>query len=376
MVFLIKVLFFIPNLAHGGAERVLVNLVNHMDGGRFDITVQTMFDVGMYKDKLNANIRYIGGFPWYFRGNTYVYKLFSPKQLYKMYVKEEYDVIVSYLEGPSARVISGCDSKKTKLVNWVHIEFDNSKYATHIFRNTVEAKRCYNRFNRIICVSKTVKDSFEKIFPAAKPPQVIYNTVETDIVRKKAEEPVDDIVFEKDETNLISVAKLMKTKGFDRLIRIQKKLLNNGYKTHIYIVGKGEEQASLEKLIRENGLENSFTLIGFRENPYKYVKNADLYVCSSKQEGFSTAVTEALIAGTPVVSTNCSGAKELLGNGNEYGIVTENNENSLYNGITKMLSDKGGLEHYKKQAEIRGNKFNTEETVRAVENMLEEVVKE
>ena len=373
---MIKVLFFIPNLAHGGAERVLVNLVNHMDGDRFDITVQTMFDVGIYKDKLNANIRYIGGFPWYFRGNTYIYKLFSPKRLYKMYVKEEYDVIVSYLEGPSARVISGCDNKKTKLVNWVHIEFDNNEYATHIFRSAAEARQCYNRFDRIICVSKTVKDSFEKIFPAAKPPQVIYNTVETDIIRKKAEEPVYDVAFEKDEINLISVAKLMKTKGFDRLIKIQKKLRDNGYKTHIYIVGKGEEEVSLEKLIKENGLENSFTLIGFRENPYKYVKNADLYVCSSRKEGFSTAVTEALIVGTPVVSTNCSGAEELLGSGNEYGIVTENNEDSLYNGITKMLSDKGGLEYYKKQAEIRGSKFNTAETVKAVENMLEEVVKE
>ena len=90
-------MFFISNLAHGGAERVLVNLVNHMNYSKFDITVQTMFDVGIYRDKLNKQVRYIGGFPWYFKGNTLVYKLFTPKQLYKMYIKEEYDVIaVSY----------------------------------------------------------------------------------------------------------------------------------------------------------------------------------------------------------------------------------------------------------------------------------------
>lgn len=85
----------------------------------------------------------------------------------------------------------------------------------------------------------------------------------------------------------------------------------------------------------ENNLTDTFTFLGYRDNPYKYVKKADLYVCSSRREGFSTAVTEALIVGTPVVSTNCSGAYELLGKNNEYGIVTENNEDALYEGIKK-----------------------------------------
>ena len=157
---MIKILFFIPNLAHGGAERVLVNLVNHMDYNQFDVTVQTMFDVGIYKNKLNKKVRYIGGFPWYFKGNTIIYKLFSPSKLYKMYIKEKYDVIVSYLEGPSARVISGCTDPNTKLLTWIHIEFENKEYATHVFRDMKEAVKCYKRFNRIICVSQTVKESF------------------------------------------------------------------------------------------------------------------------------------------------------------------------------------------------------------------------
>ena len=100
------------------------------------------------------------------------------------------------------------------------------------------------------------------------------------------------------------------------------------------------------------------------------MKNADLYVCSSRREGFSTAVTEALIVGTPVVSTNCSGAYELLGDNNEYGIVTENDENALYDGIKKILTENGLLEHYAKQAKIRGQRFSTEKTVKAVEDML------
>ncbi len=373
---LLKVLFFIPNLAHGGAERVLVNLVNHMDYDKFDITVQTMFDVGIYRDKLNKQVRYIGGFPWYFKGNTLVYKLFTPRQLYKMYIKEEYDVIVSYLEGPSARVVSGCMNSKTKLVNWMHIELENEAYATHVFRNMAEAERCYRSFDCIACVSETVKKSFNSMFKVNVPVDVFYNTVETEVIRKNSEELIEDLKFNSEEINIISVAKLMKSKGYDRLVNVQKKLRADGFKTHVYIVGKGEEQNHLQKLIEENNIVDSWTFVGFKSNPYKYVKNADLYVCSSRKEGFSTAVTEALIVGTPVVSTNCSGATELLGYNNEYGIVTENNEEALYEGIKKMISDKKVFDYYKKQAKTRGNKFSTSETVKAVEEMLEEVAAE
>lgn len=370
---MLKVLFFIPNLAHGGAERVLVNLVNHMDYSKFDITVQTMFDVGIYRDSLNDQVRYIGGFPWYFKGNTLVYKLFTPNQLYKMYIKEDYDVIVSYLEGPSARVVSGCTNPKTKLINWMHIELENEEYATHVFRNMEEAKKCYRSFDRIACVSETVKESFNNMFQVSAPVNVFYNTVETEVIRRKSEESVDDLEFNSEEVNIISVAKLMKSKGYDRLVNVQKRLRAEGFNTHVYIVGKGEEQNHLQKMIEENNIEDSWTFIGFKKNPYKYVKNADLYVCSSRKEGFSTAVTESLIVGTPVVSTNCSGATELLGYNNEFGIVTENNEDALYEGIKKMISDSNVFEHYRKQAKVRGNRFSTSETVKAVENMLKEV---
>lgn len=371
----IRVLFFIPNLAHGGAERVLVNLVNHMNSEKFDITLQTMFDVGIYKDKLNKEIEYLGGFPWYFRGNTLVYKLFPPRLLYKFYIKGDYDVVVSYLEGPSARVIGGAPGNQ-KTVCWIHIQLDTKDYAGQVFRNIDEFNTVYRSFNKIVCVSDTVRQSFNKIINVTVPIEVLYNTVETDVIRKKSSEVVEDIAFRKEEINIVSVAKLMKTKGYDRLVHVLKRIRNEGIPAHVYIVGKGEEESSIQKLISENGLDEAWTFIGFRENPYKYVRMADLYVCSSRVEGFSTAVTESLIVGTPVVSTNCSGAQELLGYQNEYGIVTDNDEDALYEGIKEILTAPGLLEHYKKQASIRGNKFNTEETVRAVEKMLEEVVAE
>lgn len=364
-----KVLFLIPSLGHGGAERVLVNLVNHMDYSKFDITVQTMFDVGIYQDKLNEKVKYKGGLKWYFPGNTFVYKLFSPKMLYKFYIKEKYDIVISYLEGTSARVVAGCPDG-SKLVSWIHIEQINDKYVTKVFRNMAEANLCYDKYDKIVCVSDTVKQDFENIFDVSKEPIVLYNTVEADVIKKKSIEPIDDIEYSKDEINVCSVAKLMYSKGYDRLIPVCKRLIDDGFPIHLYLIGKGEEKDNLKKQVADLGILDRVTFVGFKSNPYKYVKNADLYVCSSRREGFSTAVTESLIIGTPVVSTNCSGAYELLGKNNEYGIVTENEKNALYEGIKEMLSNEKGIAYYKQKAIERGKKFDAEQTVKAVEDML------
>ena len=365
-----KVLFLIPNLAHGGAEKVLVNLANNMDKTKFDVTVQTLFDVGVNRQYLNSDVKYIGGFKRMPRGNTYVMKLFSPEKLYKYFIRDDYDIIVSYLEGPTARIVSGCTNPNTKLVSWIHIEQHTKELASKSFRSYKEALDCYSKFDRTVCVSDTVKDDFESIFDTKKPVEVLYNANESEKIKKLSDEQVDDVDFSKDTINIISVAKIVPSKGYDRLMKIHKKLIEKNIKNHIYILGIGEEKEKYEKYLTENNLTDTFTFLGYRDNPYKYVKKADLYVCSSRREGFSTAVTEALIVGTPVVSTNCSGAYELLGENNEYGIVTENNEDALYEGIKKMLTTPNLFEAYAAKAKERGKAFSTEKTVKAVEEML------
>ena len=111
-----KVLFFIPNLSVGGAEKVLVNLVNNMDSTKFDITVLTLFDGGVNKQFLKKEIRYRFCFRREFRGNSRVLKLLKPETLYRIFIKEHYDIVVSYLEGPAARIIAGSPNKDTKKI--------------------------------------------------------------------------------------------------------------------------------------------------------------------------------------------------------------------------------------------------------------------
>ncbi|MBR5498052.1 MAG: glycosyltransferase [Clostridia bacterium] len=366
---MIKILFLIHDLGHGGAEKVLVNLVNYMDKDKFDITVMTLFDEGVNKQFLASHIKYKSCFKKSFRGNSHFMKFFSPTLLHKIFIKDIYDIEIAYLEGPSARVISGCKNKTTKLISWIHIEQKSKKRAARSFRSYNESVDCYSKFSKIICVSEGVRSDFSELYPLLNT-DVLYNTNETEKIVSLSNEIVDNSNFNNLSIKIIGVGKLLKNKGFDRLARIHCKLRKEGYNIHSYVLGVGDQKKSITDYIKSQDEESTFTLLGYDTNPYKFVSKADLFICSSHSEGFSTAATEALIVGTPVCTVEVAGMKEMLGENNEYGIVTENNEEALYEGIKSLLDNPDLLKHYKEKAIERGKFFSTEKTVKAVEDML------
>ncbi len=362
-----KVLFLIHDLCQGGAEKVLVNLVNNMDRTKFDITLMTLFDVGVNKQFLKPDIKYKSCFKHPIPGNSHLMKFLTPKQLYKRFIKEEYDIVVSYLEGPSARVVAGAPDN-VKVVSYIHITIPTMKDIARPFRSISEAKQCYNRANMMVYVSQTVMDVFQSSCPT-KNNIVLYNTNETTDIIKKSAEPLDKPLPD-EKFNWCSVGKLADSKGFDRMLKIQKRLLDEGYKVHFHAFGIGELEDSLKSWCIDNNIDDNVTFWGYQTNPYKFVANCDLYVCASHAEGFSTSATESLIVGTPVCTVEVSGMKEMLGFENEWGIVTENDDDALYLAIKRLIDDKQLLSHYKKMAQERGKFFSTENTVRAVEEML------
>lgn len=368
-----KVLFLIHDLSHGGAEKVLVNLVNNMDASKFDITVMALFDVGVNRQFLKSNIHYLACFKHVIPGNSHVMKLFSPKVLHRMFIKQHYDIEVAYLEGPCARIISGCSDPTTKLVTWVHIEQHGARAAAASFRSVREAKQCYSKFNRIISVSQTVQAVFKDALNVPVIHEVLYNTNETEQIRSQSLETAEDVLFSEDEMKLVGVGKLLPNKGFDRLLYVSHLLLEEEYPVHIYLLGVGPEKEKLEAYAKKHGMESNVTFLGYQTNPYKYVAKCNLFVCSSFSEGFSTAATEALIVGTPVCTVEVAGMKEMLGENNEYGVVVPNDEKALYNGIKGLLDNPELLSYYEQKAKERGATFSTENTVRAVEKMLYDV---
>lgn len=366
---MIKLLFLIHDLAHGGAEKVLVNLVNNLDPEQFDITVLSLFDVGVNRQFLKPHIRYQSVYTRMMRGNSKLMKLLTPQQLHKRYIKGHYDIEIAYLEGPCARVISGCTDPSTKRVAWIHTQQDTAKKAAASFRSVTEAVSCYSRFDKIVCVSEGVKTDFTAILPNEREPVVLYNTNETAQILAQSEDPLPS-PLPQDTYNLIAVGKLVDNKGMDRLIRITSRLLADGISVHLNILGIGPEESKLKKLIAELGLVEKVTFHGYDTNPYRYVAKCDLFLCASHSEGFSTAASEALIVGTPVCTVEVAGMKEMLGGHNEYGIVTENDEDALYQGVKNLLEQPEQLAYYKRQAALRGKDFSKENTVKAVETML------
>ena len=366
---MIKVLFLIHDLGQGGAEKVLVNLVNHMDVSKFDITVMTLFDVGVNKQFLAPHIHYKYCFKHMVRGNSHLMKLLSPKTLHKWLIRDKYDIEVSYLEGPSARVISGCPNNGTKLVSWIHVEQHNIKKLAASFRSEAEARKCYDRFDQTVCVSQYVKEDFCGILKFSKPCTVLYNTVESekilDLAGQAAPALADDGVM-----RLVAVGSLKESKGYMRLLEIVKRLRQENYRFRLYILGVGPLETEMKQFVAKNALEDTVVLLGYDTNPYKYVSKCDLFVCASFAEGFSTAATEALIVGTPVCTVDVSGMKEMLGERNEFGVVTENSEEALYQAVKHLIDDPVLLSHYGKQAEIRGRVFGTKPTVDSAQSLF------
>lgn len=391
-----KILFLIHTLQVGGAEKVLVNLVNKMDKKKFDVTVMTVINTGAFRSELDKDITYKTIFDIKLlnkkqkskskekSGNLLdnpnlikkiavkLYQFFwrniDCKKIYKKYITEDYDVEVAFLEGISAKIIANSTNKKSKKISWIHVDLLNETKTERFFKNIEEEKNIYQKFNKIVAVSEHVKEQFIKKFNINKDKVLIrYNPIDSEYIIKKALEPIDDV--KKENFTLCTVGRLSKQKGYDRLLRIVKKLNEEKLKYELWIIGVGAEEESLREYILKNNLSN-VKLLGYKSNPYKYIKASDLFVCSSRAEGFSTVVSEAIVLEKPIIATKCSGMKELLGENEEYGIVCENSTKALYASIKKILEEKNEYDLLKEKIKERKEIFDIDKSIKRIEQLL------
>ena len=365
-----RILFFIPTLGHGGAEKVLVNLVNNLDRSKFDITVQTLFDDGVNKDFLKEDISYRSSGQKTIRGFSHLLKVMTPRQIHKILIKEHYDIEVAFLEAVATRIISGCPHNDTVLVSWVHCTMHDKKEAAIGYRNWDESVAAYRQFDRIVCVSRDVEDCFNQLYGMKTKTTHVYNINESSQIRELSKlESQETQMINSKEFNICAVGKIIEVKGFDRLARVQKRLLDSNLNTHVYILGVGEMQQEITEYLKESGIEKSWTFLGYQKNPYQWIPKCDLYVCSSRSEGLSTAVTEALLVGIPVIATNVSGMSELLEDGRS-GLIVDNDEDALYFGIKKLIEDRSLLTQLQSESQRRGDDFMKEKIIADVEMIL------
>lgn len=362
-------MFILPNLQGGGAERVTLDIIRHLDRRKFNPVLFLIKDEGVYFEEIPKDIRVVRALKKGEKIELHLIKLF--KSFFTEAKKS--DVIVGALELTATYLaaIGGRVLKKPS-IGWVHT---NLKYfpPAHKFIHKILTRLTYPFLNKIITVSKGVAKDLKEMYPNISCDiETIYNPLPVNKIVQKSKEDVEFTEF--DRPLVVGAGRLVPEKGFDVLIRAHSILINKGIKHHLLILGEGSERKRLEKLIKELNVINSVTLLGFTNNPYRYISLANVFVLSSRFEGFGMVVAEALALGVPVVSTDCpSGPAEILKEGEVGLLVPINDPNNLALAIENVLIDKELAKKLAEKGKERSKDFEIYNVVPKFENVLLEV---
>lgn len=308
-----KLLFILPWFVMGGIERSFVPMYNALAFHGHDV------DICIYRQS-PANI-----LPEHA-------SIILPAEA----MEREYEVAVSYSHYVPPNVWAPYIQAERK-IQWVHTNatidllhgrWDDIEHVDHV-----------------IVVSQEGLESFIKEFPNFKTrTELVYNIIPNEVIRTLAQQDPQGF-FPHDMMNVVTVARIAKQKALDRALIVHKKLLEEGYSFRWYVIGHGEERHDLEKLVHTYKMKDWFILLGEKENPFPYVMQADIFALPSLFEGFGIVVTEAKILGRPILVTDFSGAKEQILS-HENGLVVENNECAIYNGLKFLLTHPEEREKY------------------------------
>ena len=256
----------------------------------------------------------------------------------KKQLKEKYDVEVAFLEGAITRIFS-YKNKNTKKIAWIHN--DISKVFGAGLKSKIKRsldRKIYSRYSELIFVSKDNMKKFNEIYPNVNvDKQVIYNYIDKEKVLRKAQEG-QDIKFDKNVINFVTVTRLVEQKAIDRLIKVHKRLIDDEYYHKIYVIGDGPKKEKLENLIKINNVTETFLLLGKKENPYPYIKNATYFCLLSNFEGYGMVIEEAKILNKPIIITNTAAREALVNYKNS--IILENTEKGIYEGLRMAIENK------------------------------------
>tara|TARA_B100001175_G_scaffold173947_1_gene147644 strand:- start:14849 stop:15973 length:1125 start_codon:yes stop_codon:yes gene_type:complete len=346
-----KVLFLIPSLVGGGAERTLINILKNIDYLLLDVHLVLVDYNGVYCKEVPKQVKVI---PLFSSTNlvrvlSYIQKKIGfNKFIVNRFLKRidsSYDTAISFLDSNFTDLLFKIP-KVNKTITWVHSSYKTNKNFYNFYKNESYRKKLiahrYANLDVIVFVSHDAKAEFEYIFGSFKNMPVIYNFMDEKNIHLKANS--FDVEKDPDIIKFVSVGSLFPVKGYDLLILAASKLKETGVKFKIDIFGLGFLKQELTNLIISHKLENYVELKGFVSNPYPYVNNADVFIMSSKSEAMPMALCEAMILGKPVLVTNCSGCREVVNHG-EFGVMSNNNIEDLAKNMLKLIKDNASIEN-------------------------------
>lgn len=378
-----KILIRIGSLRHGGAEKVLATFLKNLPKDKYEIDLLLNLYSGKYLAEIPEwiNVLYLNkgemittnrlqDIPEKAYRVVYqkILKKF-PKLLYNGILKgKKYDIELAAIHGFRDEILNSPISSSKKIV-WIHNDLRKTEFHDY----TDNEIRKFFGFDKILVISKQIQEDFENLSRKQDEKSRIvriYNPLDTEEILTKAEKPVENYQFDSTIPMFISVGTVFPQKGFDRLLRVHKRLLNDGFPHKILIVGNGYDFENIKKLKSELKVDETATLLGFTNNPYPYFKKADFYVLSSRYEGFPTVLFEAITLKKNIISTEVSGASEMLENG-KLGMIVENSEDGIYTGMRTALENPNSFDEYQKNLESYEVPFTLKNSVTSIEKILD-----
>jgi len=358
-----RILFLIPSLASGGAERTLINLLNFIDYSKFSIDLLIVSNNGVYLNQIPDSVKIIPLFKndLWVRIQSYLQKKIGLTLFFKMRIKHKvkgsYNLGISFLDSNFTDLLFYVQNLEKK-VTWIHSSYKSYKnfnqyYSNNRYRDKIKLKR-YSQLDGIYFVSNDAMDEFIEIFGTYPNMKVIYNIIDSESVIEKAKA---EIINRGDKFTFIAIGSLLPVKGFDLLINAASIVKSRGYEFTLLIVGRGPEESKLKNLIIQLKINDNIKLLGYFSNPYPLLKSSDVFVMSSFSEALPTVLCEAMILGKPILVTNCSGCRELVYQ-NQFGLISEQNKESLAEKMIQYITMPELIPYYHKKSLERAAIFD------------------
>ncbi|MCL5127854.1 glycosyltransferase [Algibacter sp. L4_22] len=350
-----KIVFVIESLQCGGAEKSLVTLLQNFDYQIYDVDLIINIENSAFQKFLpkEVNLKIINIFSelnilllLYLRMSFKIKKKINKNkkhhnaQLYwdtfGKYAKKidnNYDIAIAYNQGLATYFVAE-KIKANKKFAWLNIDYYQAGYNINFDINK------YRVFNKVVTVSKECNSSFESElnkYNFSIETTVIKDITDVDIVNKLASEHIV-LSTQENITNICSVGRLAEQKGWHLAISAMEILVKRGRNIKWYIIGEGPKRQELEILIEEKKLKENLILLGYKENPYPYIKSCDIYVQTSLFEGLGLTVIEASILKRPIVTTNFPTAYTIIEN-NITGLICDMNPNAIADSIETYIDN-------------------------------------
>ena len=368
----IRILFIHGPLGGGGAERVLIDILNNFDYTKYEIDLALITAQGVLLSEVPKCVHIIPLWDGYTLSYKLAYRMSCwfhwngwLKYALKKKITKKYDCEISFLEGMPLKLHAILDTSALK-ISWVHTDLDRFRYEAPQFFPGEEIV-AYNKMDYIVCVSNDALMAFNKRFPECTSQRiVIYNPIDINKITRLACDKLDNISY---GTTIVSVGRLTPPKRMDRIIRLAHRFKAEHIDAHFQIIGAGECHDELVTLCRELQVTDNVELLGFQSNPFPYIKNSDILVSCSDFEGFCLVICEAMCLGVPVVSTRTSGPCEILEE-SKYGVLVDCDDEAIFQAVKLLVQDPELRKYYSKQGRQRVAKFSVHQTMNQIYNLI------